>query len=202
MPTPPTSPLTPRRLPEGVRRRLEVTTAMAWEALVEAHTRYALHFVALLGGRLDLRETLDRYLREMRLPESMAASVRTRVLVSLEDVEPVTGPGLPIEQEDAGDEGWRRFRPGILMRGVKERRRRDEAAEAVIKLALARAEEGVILTHVDNALSFAALLDPYLPLDRAVAEYVDAMELVGGRAQAVFQRAMARLAEVHLPPVV
>jgi hypothetical protein len=68
-----------------------------------------------------------------------------------------------------------------------------------MKLALARAEEAVIATHVDNAITFAALLDPVMPLDRATQEYIDAVGLSGGRAQAVHQRTMARLADVHLP---
>ena len=47
--------------------------------------------------------------------------------------------------------------------------------------------------------TFAAMLEPHLPLDRAVQEYIAALDLTGGRAQAVLQRTMARLAEVHLP---
>jgi hypothetical protein len=68
-----------------------------------------------------------------------------------------------------------------------------------MQLALARAEEAVIATHVDNAITFAALLDEVLPLDRATQEYIEAVGLSGGRAQAVHQRTMARLADVHLP---
>ena len=190
-----------RRLPDTVRRRLEVATAMSWEALVDAHTRQALQFVTLLADRMEFAETLDRYVREMRVPDPMERSVRTRVLVALEDTDEassVHGPLADMDPDPAGDEGWTRFAPGFLFRG-KERRRKDEETEGWIKLALARAEEGTILAHVDNALAFAALLGPYLPLDRAVMEYIDAMELVGGRAQVVFQRTMARLADVHLP---
>lgn len=197
MPAP--NPLSTRRLPDPVRRRLEVSTAMSWEALVEAHIEQADQFVDLLSGRLGFAEAVDRYLREMRVPDAMAPSVRTRVLVSLEDT------AASVDEDDFADvpatrsPGWRRFRPAVLVRGVQERMKRGDETEGWIKLALARAEEAIILAHVDNALSFAALLGPYQPLDRAVMEYIDAIELVGGRAQVVHQRTMARLADVHLP---
>jgi len=212
MPAP--GPRTPRRLPETVRRRLEVASATAWEALVEAHTSHALRLIALLADRLPFDEAVARYLREMEVSETMAAAVRNRVLVALEDAERPddSRPSLQIfsksgdEQEsgdgnDAGDaaEGWRRFRPDVLMRGLKERHRRHDETEGWIRLAIARAEEGIISTHVDNAITFAALLEPHMPLERAVEEYNNALRLTGARAQAVYQRAMARLAEAHLP---
>jgi len=212
MPAP--GPRTPRRLPETVRRRLEVASATAWEALVEAHTSHALQLIALLADRLPFDDAVARYLREMEVSETMAAAVRNRVLVALEDAERPddTRPSLQLfattgeaqeapEESDAdgASEGWRRFRPDVLMRGLKERHRRHDETEAWIRLAIARAEEGIISTHVDNAITFAALLEPHMPLERAVEEYNGALRLTGARAQAVHQRAMARLAEAHLP---
>jgi len=211
MPAP--GPRTPRRLPETVRRRLEVASATAWEALVEAHTSHALRLIALLADRLPFDEAVARYLREMEVSETMAAAVRNRVLVALEDAErpDESRPSLQIfstggDEQESGDgpgadaaEGWRRFRPDVLMRGLKERHRRHDETEGWIRLAIARAEEGIISTHVDNAITFAALLEPHMPLERAVEEYNNALRLTGARAQAVYQRAMARLAEAHLP---
>ena len=73
-----------RRLPENVRRRVEVATAMAWENLVATHILHAGHFIHLFAERLTLEEALARYLVEMDLGDSMAAAVRTRVLVAIE----------------------------------------------------------------------------------------------------------------------
>jgi len=208
---------TPRRLPEAVRRRLEVASATAWESLVEAHASHALRLIALLADRLPFDEAVTRYLREMEVSETMAAAVRNRVLVALEDAERPddSRPSLQLfaasgEEESQGDgeaatrpaEGWRRFRPDVLMRGLKERHRRQDETEGWIRLAIARAEEGIISTHVDNAITFAALLDPHMPLERAIEEYNNALGLTGPRAQAVLQRAMARLAEARLPAAV
>ena len=46
-------------LPRGPAR-LEVAAAMAWEALVEAHTRQAREFVALFEGTMPLEESMNR----------------------------------------------------------------------------------------------------------------------------------------------
>ena len=173
---------------------------MAWESLVETHVAQATQLVHLLAERLPLEESLTRYLLESDLADSMASAVRTRVLVALE------GRELPeLEDRDAGLDGgrstgaWQRFRPAAMMRGVRHRQQRQDETEQWLQLGLARAEEALITTHVDNAITFAALLEEEIPLSRAVQQYLDSVDLTGSRAQAVFQRTMARLADVHLP---
>jgi hypothetical protein len=193
-----------RRLPDSIRRRLEVATAMAWESLVETHVAHASQFVTLFSERLSLEDALSRYLVEMDVGDSVATAVRTRVLVGIEEADRTgagrSAPSLPTSQPEDGEvEGWRRFRPDVVVREIVQRQRRDEEVEAWIKLAIARAEEGLITTHVENAITFAALLADYLPTDRSVQQYLDAATLTGGRAQAIYQRTMARLADVHLP---
>ena len=194
-----------RRLPDNVRHRTEVAAAMAWEALVEAHSQQARDFVDLFEEQIPVDEALTRYLRDMDLSETMAAAVRTRVLVATEDTRKKQ-PSLSLQadgeamEEVNDDDGWRRFRPDIVMRGVMERQKKNEELEHLVELAIARAEEEVIKTHVDNAITFAALLDEFGPLSRGVEHYIAVMQIAGGRGQAVLQRTMARLADVHLPP--
>ncbi len=202
-----------RRLPDAMRRRVEVASAMAWEALVEGHTAHALDFIGLMEGRLSMPDALNRYLREMGVIEPMATAVRTKVLVALEDAEDAgqrvllhdaeaaaaeAGP-RPAPPEEEGGERWRRFTPGALVSGVRERQKEKDETDRLVMLAIARSEEDVIQTHVDNAITFAALLDSAIGLDNAVKEYIGEVGLSGPRAQAVFQRTMARLADVHLP---
>ena len=181
---------------------------MAWEALVEAHIQEALAFIALFEDRLTLEEALNRYIREMDMADAMGAAVRTRVLVTIEDEGPDALPSVPLRDADAEevpavdddeDEGWRRFRPDVVMRGVMERQRSREEIERMVELAIARAEESIIKIHVDNAITFAALLEDSGALSRAVEQYISALNVIGGRGQAVLQRTMARLADVHLP---
>jgi hypothetical protein len=184
-----------------------MATATAWESLINAHTTFARDFVHLLAGSMDLEEALERYLSEMAITDPMATAVRNRVLVAIEATDRHSPGRAPLQVHRTAEPdqhepvGWQRLRPDVIMRGVRERQRRTEATERWILLAIARAEEGVIRVHVDNALSFAALLERHLPLDRAVEEYIRSMGLRGGRAQAVFQHSMARLAEIHLPPL-
>jgi hypothetical protein len=192
----------PRGLSESTRRKLEVATAMAWESLVETHVAEATAFVTLLADRMLLEDSLTRYLREMDLSDTMATAIRTRVLLALEGDESArtaapNPEAVPIAAD--GEGRWRRFMPDAVVRGVKERQRRAEQTERLIGLALARAEESVIHTHVENAIGFAALLESQVALVRAVQQYLGAVALTGCRGQVVFQRTMARLAEVHLP---
>ena len=209
----PANRMSSRRLSESIRARLDVATALAWEALAETHVAQAMLFIQLLAERMPLEEALPRYLLEMDLGDAMASAVRTRALVTFEtdtsagtgeinppiairpDVEP--SGALPAVGDD--EPTWHRFRPDVAFGRMRRRVRRDEETERLIKLALARAEEAAISTHVDNAITFAALLDTEVAIDRAVQAYLDAVGLSGGRAQAVHQRTMARLADVHLP---
>ena len=177
---------------------------MAWEALIETHTREAQELITLLEGRLDFEEALLRYLREMDLTEVIATAVRTRVLVELEDSTAKPALQLHADRPEAAaeaeeEEGWRRFRPDVMVRAVMDRQKRNEETESWIELALARAEEAVIRTHIDNAITFAALLEDQAVLGRGVQAYLGAVHLSGGRSQSVFQRTMAQLADVHLP---
>jgi hypothetical protein len=195
---------TPRRLGESMRRKLEVASAMAWEALVDTHVEQATQFVALLSGYLPVEEALPRYLREADLGETMATAIRTRVLMRFEeqggsDAEPPSrAPARPSLTTD--DDGWTLLRQSQrVVEGVRLRQRRNEEIDRIILLALARAEENLIRTHVENAIGFVALLQEQLSLDRSVQQYLGAVGLAGGRAQAVFQRTMAKLADVHLP---
>lgn len=174
---------------------------MAWEALVDAHVAQALEFIALFDDKLSLEEALNRYIREMDMGDTMGSAVRTRVLITFEDEEPTSPPPTPIRSEDEDEDEikWKRFRPDVVVKGVIERQQKREEVERLVELALARAEERTIMTHVDNAITFAALLANEGPLSKGVEHYIAALAVHGGRGQAVLQRTMAKLADVHLP---
>src|SRR5688572_14361829 len=76
-----------RKLPESIRNRIDVATAMAWQALVEAHAQQAQEFTELFSDRLPLEEGLSRYVQEMDMSDTMAAAVRTRMLATLKEGE-------------------------------------------------------------------------------------------------------------------
>lgn len=196
---------------ETSRRKLDVTSAMAWEALVEVHVDQAMQFVALAAPYHPIEESLPRYLREMDIQTSMAAAIRTGVLTAVEEEPPVVPPDLFDDANADNDphedgDGWNLLRrPQRVVRGVIRRQKRSEEFDRISQLALARAEEQVIRTHIENAIGFVALLEDQ-PFDRAIESYLSTVGVSGGRAQAVFQRTMARLADVHLarrstPPI-
>lgn len=203
----PIGPLRFRRGPEHVRRQADVAAAAAWEALVEAHSSHALRFVALMATRLDFDEAIDRYLDELDVREPMASAIRSRVLIALEH-SLQDEPGRPSltayeadndDQRDDAERGLKRFRPDVLMKGIARKVRETGEVDEWVRLAVARAEEGVIRAHVDNAVVFVAVLRGHEPLHEAVDDYLELMRVSGGRAQSVHQRTMAKLAEHHLP---
>jgi hypothetical protein len=195
----PVGPLRFKRTPESVRRRIEMTAAVAWQAIVDIHAEHTHRFVILTGHRLAFDQAIDRYLSEMDLREPTASAVRARVLSRLEEQPPEpTGAG-EVDPESARSGGLKRFRPDVLARGLARKVRENEAFEEWIRLAIARAEEGVLLAHIDSAVEFSSILAGHLAFDEAVEDYIDLMRITGGRAQSVFQRTMARLADLHLP---
>ncbi len=97
------------------------------------------------------------------------------------------------------EQGLRRFRPDVLVSRIARRVREGSAHDQWVRLAVARAEEAVIRCHVDNALVFARLLLDHESLNDAVDDYLEFMRVAGSRGQSAHQRAMARLAEIHLP---
>ena len=204
MPAP--SPLTTLRLPSAVRRHLDVATAGAQEALIEAHAEEALRLVAIVADDWSFAEALNYYFDELSITGPLATSIRNRALVRLEEERRLdtSHPSmLRGADEDDGDSGrsvWRRLRPDRLVREIRERQTRQVETERLAQLVLAQAEEAMLHVHVDNALDFAALLDGEMSPDRAVSYYVDALGVTGCRAQAVVQRAMARVADALLEP--
>jgi hypothetical protein len=199
----PVGPLRFKRTPEAVRRRLEMAAAGAWEAVVTAHVDHATRLVALTGSRLAFDEAVDRYLSEMDLRDPAASAVRSRVFIRLEErpVASAPGPGKADQGADREAGPLKRFRPDVLARGIARKVRENEAFEEWVRLAIARAEEAVLRVHIDSAVEFTRLLEGHLDLDEAVEDYIDLMRITGGRAQSVFQRAMALLADIHLPPL-
>jgi hypothetical protein len=196
----PVGPLRFRRTPQAVRRRIEVAGATAWEAIVATHAEEALRFASLMADTLAFGPAVERYIDEMDIRDPMASAVRSRALTAAR-----SGAAERLETDEAGDEGesrgleLRRLRPDRVVRGIARKVRENEATEQIVRLAIARAEEAVLRTHIQNAVGFGRMLRENQSFDDAAEDYIDLMHLTGGRAQAVYQRAMARLADLYLP---
>ncbi len=183
--------LSGRRVPETVRVDFDVVIARAWQALAQTHEEAAVTFVRRLSPRIGTDAALQRYFREVAVPLEMREAVRTGALLAL----------TPEERRRAGDEGvesWNFMRPDQLVGAVRRRSRFVEETTLALRLAAAAADELVTITHVRMALETAHVMSAALPVDEAVMHYIRAFDLSNTMAQVVFQRAMARLADLDI----
>jgi hypothetical protein len=73
------------------------------------------------------------------------------------------------------------------------------AADRRMRLAQARAEEALVRTHVENALSFVDALAEELPFDRALDTYIREMAVPEPLASMVVTRVLVVLGRELLP---
>lgn len=73
------------------------------------------------------------------------------------------------------------------------RRRLSEGGRRRLLIALARAEETLVETHVENVLRIHEAVGDELPLDRAADIYLEAIDPGEPHASIVLQRVMARV---------
>lgn len=73
------------------------------------------------------------------------------------------------------------------------------ATERRMRLAQARADEALVRTHVENALSFVDALAEELPFDRAIDSYLRVMSLQEPLASTVATRVLVVLGQELLP---
>lgn len=78
-------------------------------------------------------------------------------------------------------------------------RKMEPAAERRLRLALARAEEAVVRTHVDNALMFVDVLAEDMTFDRAIDTYIREMAIPEPLASTVATRTLVVLGQDLVP---
>jgi hypothetical protein len=78
-------------------------------------------------------------------------------------------------------------------------RKLEPAAERRLRLAQARADEGIIRAHVDNALMFVDTLTEDLTFDRAIESYIRVMAIPEPLASTVATRTLVVLGEDLVP---
>jgi hypothetical protein len=195
---PPHLPLWFQGLPGDLRRRLELAEATAWEARSATHAAQAVDLVAVLAPRMPFDEAVDRYVEIMSLGGDEAEIVRTRALATLGESE--VAADLARERHRTGwGLDWRYATPLGAVRFVRRQMRRNAEEDLWMELAAAQAEEALILTHIKHALVFAELLGDEAPPPRSVSLYLERLAVPAARARSVYQRALAKLAETHLP---
>jgi hypothetical protein len=89
---------------------------------------------------------------------------------------------------------FRRFFPESIFK-----RKMEPAAERRLRLALARAEEANVRSHVDNALMFVDVLAEDMTFDRAIDAYVREMAVPEPLASTVATRTLVVLGQELVP---
>lgn len=186
-----------QRLSEEVARRLERAEAFAREDLIETHASLAVDLVGVLAPRMPFDEAVDRYLESMGLVGEDAEAVGSRAVVLLDERE---------IREDLAREGtrgwgfnWRYATPIGALRFIQRQRKRSAEEQLWLELAAARAEEAIADAHARHAQVFVDVLGDEVDPARAVELYVERLKLPEVRARIVYQRVLARLAELLLP---
>lgn len=188
-----------QRMPPELERKLERAEALAREALMDVHADLATDLVGILAPRMPFDEAIERYLETMQLEGEEKEAVGTRAVAILDENE---------LQEDMAREGtrgwgwnWRYATPLGVLRYISRVQKRSNEEELWLELAAARAEERLVEEHARFALQFVELMDEHEHADptRAVAHYLERLDVPELRARIVYQRVMARLAEDLLP---
>ena len=190
MPVP--SRMSVQRFPPELRAKVQIADAVAWEALIETHVIQAAVFLREFSPRVSALSALDLYFRVVPVLEPMAESIRGRTLAST-DLDTLL-PQVPAR----GLTGWRRFRPDLQIRFLREKRNAGERTFELARLAGAQSAEALLDTHVRNALDFSVLVARVLSFDKAVERYVREFSLSMATSQAVSQRAQAEVATQQL----
>jgi hypothetical protein len=185
------------RMPPELERKLERAEALAREALIDVHANLALDLVSILAPRMPFDEAIERYLESVALDGEEKEAIGTRAVALMNEGE---------VREDLAREGhrgwgwnWRYATPLGMVRYVRRQQKRSDEEELWLELAAARAEETLVDAHIAHAMRFVEVMGDHADPTRAVALYVERLELPELRARMVYQRVMARLAEDLLP---
>lgn len=181
-----------RRIPDALHLQVSVAYAMAWEALIDTHTRQALQFVSEFAVRLPALGALDLYFQVTAVPEAMNEVIRARTLTAL-DLKTV-----PESAEMPTLSGWGRLRLDLALEHSRYRRRYQERTIELARMVGSRASEAALSTHVENTLELAWLLKGVMPVNAATDHYLREFGLQATTAQMVMQRVQARVASDEL----
>ncbi len=195
---PPTPPWL-HRMPPELERRIDRAEATAREAITDVHANLALDLVTILAPRMPFDEAISRYLESLKLDGEERETVGTRAVALMDERTVVE------DEQREGQRGWgwdwRYATPPGVLRYIRRQKKRSDEEELWLELAAARAEERLVEAHLRHALAFVELMEESSHADptRAVALYVERLEVPELRARIVYQRVLARLADAMLP---
>ncbi len=184
---------------QDIQRRLDRAEALAREDLVETHALLARDLVVVLAPRMPFDEAIDRYIETMELDGDEAEPIGTRAVALMDERE--VSEDLAREGHRGWGWDWRYATPMGALRYIRRHKQRSDEESLWLELAAARAEETLVTADIRFAMEFVELMEQHQHADpsRAVAHYVERLDLPEMRARMVYQRALARLADDLLP---
>lgn len=186
-----------RDLPEPIRRRIELSIAVAQERLLATHVKYALELIELTSEELGFDRALDVYTRVLRLDADDSRVVTTQVLARLGEREAEDVRAAEVVEESDEDRGQHRSFIAQIRQRLRGRVR--ESTRRIIELHAARAEVALLETHVDNAANFVEILHKDMPITEAAELYLEALEVRDSVAEVVYYITLDRVSDRFLP---
>lgn len=188
-----------QRMPPELERRIDRAEALAREDVTRVHAELALDLVGILAPRMPFDVAISRYLESMRLEGEEKEAVGTRAVALMDERD----LREDVQREATRGRGWdwRYATPPGVLRYIRRQKKRSDDEEIWLELAAARAEEALVEAHLTHAMRFVQLMEESAHADptRALALYVERLDLPDLRARIVYQRVLATLAEELLP---
>lgn len=187
-----------RDLSDATRGRIQLAFAVARERLLATHVDHALALIRLAEGKLSYPQAMSIYARMLGLTEDEAEVVATRAFATLGEEQAAEDWPEPMPVPAENERVPRRRR---LLDQVRHRLRGrvDDEFRQQVEFWTARAEVALLEAHIENALEFLDILEREQTPDEAVELYLNALEVRDGIAEVVYFKALAGLADRHLP---
>lgn len=176
-----------RTFVDETRQQLQLATAVAAEAVLTHHVRFALELLAEGADRAPVERLLAAYARLHHLSEEEHRQLVERVLVALG------------QDPDSAPTTWLQEPRSVFHRAAHRMRGRVHAElRAWVDRHSARVELAVLEVHVEQALRFTRILQEQGPAADAVELYAETLGLRSTIAEMVRLRVLAE-APLGLP---
>lgn len=176
-----------RSIIDETREQLQLAAAVAAEAVLAQHVRFALELLAEGADRAPVERLIAAYARLHHLSDDDHRQLAERVLVAL-GKDPDSAPHARLQQPRS-----------VFRRAAHRMRGRVHTGlRAWVDRHTARVELAVLEVHVEHALRYARILHEQCPADEAVSLYAETLALRATIAEMVRLRVLAS-APVHRP---
>jgi hypothetical protein len=181
-------------IPAELRSEAAILAAVAREALLECHIKYAVDLVELGRGRVAPDRMLEIYARLHHLDDELEADVRGRALATLGDrairyavLAPMPERTAP-EPEPPADSMWGRVRSRFS-------RRMHHGLRREVDRHTGRCEIELMEVHTEHALRFVRALNGRFNTSHAVRLYAEALGLRDTLRETLYLLVLSRLGD-------